>query len=253
HIGQYPELKSNVKKILSTPRHSSASREELKDVMGQLDFYQNQIEETLLSMVLPYLISDDQRIQVPKGGNTEESGWESVQFFMSGVASIVNCEFTRGYVPFRNFRHVVNPELGAQMTKLGNKDMSDPNPGRAYGRKDVVGADDRALVFATTYTDGLLDFHVHWAEVSQAEDALPIYNMFLVKSRSIMDLAQLRNARVTLHNILDWGSEKRLDDMEAPMRLHRRILEIRVIENSRSQETEEAASLVLPNTAYLTS
>ena len=177
------------------------------------------------------------------GGDTEESVWEPVQFFKSGVASIVNCKFTRGYVPFRNGRHVVNPELGAQMTKLGDKGMCNPNPDRAYGirsnkhdfptfkcprlcadawnsyqvctwsscsrkarqkegsigetrnqacrggaalvhchrllldllgRKDVVGADDRVLVFTTTYTDGLLDFHVHWAEVSQAGDALPI-------------------------------------------------------------------------------
>ena len=74
------------------------------------------------------------------------------------------------------------------------------------GWEDVVGADDRALVFTTTYTDGLPDFHVHWAEVTQADDALPIYNMSLVKSRSIMDLAQFRNARVTLHDLLDWAA-----------------------------------------------
>lgn len=59
-------------------------------------------------------------------------------------------------------------------------------------RKNVVGADDRTFVFSTANTDGLVDFHVRWAEVPQAEIALPIYLMSLVKSTSIMDLAPFR-------------------------------------------------------------
>lgn len=278
-LAQFPRLQSAVGKIISRDRKSAASPEEFQKFKGKLEFYQNQNEDTLLAMVLPAIVRDDRTIQVPKEGLSDEAVWESVDFFESGVVTIVNREFQRGYVPFRNGVHHVDTELVAKMAKLKDEGMTNPKPDRAYGTRrdkfemptqfqmpkevrdyleilqdlhlpflivegkaeggssaearnqacrggaalvhchrllrallgmeEKVGADLETYVFSATYSDGLLDIWVHWAEVRGEKDALPIYHMSLVASKAIREEDQFRQARMILHNVLDWGSNQR--------------------------------------------
>ncbi|KAL8992871.1 MAG: hypothetical protein Q9188_007477 [Gyalolechia gomerana] len=278
-LARFPRLQSAVGKIISRDRKSAASQKEFQKFKGKLEFYQNQNEDSLLAMVLPAIIRDDRTIQVPKEGLSDEAIWESVDFFESGVVTIVNREFQRGYVPFRNGVHHIDTELVAKMAKLKDQGMTNPKPDRAYGTRrdkfkvptqfqmpkevrdyleilqdlhlpflivegkaeggssaearnqacrggavlvhshrllrallgmeDKVGADLETYVFSATYSDGLLDIWVHWAEVREEEFALPIYHMSLVASKAIREEDQFRQARMILYNVLDWGSNQR--------------------------------------------
>ncbi|KAL8824734.1 MAG: hypothetical protein Q9170_008059 [Blastenia crenularia] len=268
HLKRFPKLKSAVEKIISRSRKSEASKEEFEKFKGKLEVYENQNEDTLLAM----------------GGLTDEALYESVGFFESGIIIIVNREYQRGYVPFRDGIHQIDPELVAKMTKLKDQGMTNPKPDRTFGihrdkckfpegfqmpqevrdlleimqdlnlpfliiegksqagssgearnqacrggaapvhchrllkellgYQDEIGADGATFVFSATYVDGLLDVWVHWAEVRKGENALPLYHMSLVASKSLKDEAQLRQARIVLHNILDWGCKQRLDELK---------------------------------------
>ncbi|KAL8710379.1 MAG: hypothetical protein Q9220_004980 [cf. Caloplaca sp. 1 TL-2023] len=133
-LARFPKLRDEAVKILSRKRESSATREDFQQFMTEFQFYENQNEDTLLEMLVPYVIRQDRKILVPKHGS-EEAAFESVKFFNSGIATIVNREFTRGWVPFRQGRDQVDKELVAQMKKLGDKGMSNPKPDRAYGMR----------------------------------------------------------------------------------------------------------------------
>ncbi|KAL8944304.1 MAG: hypothetical protein Q9211_000644 [Gyalolechia sp. 1 TL-2023] len=278
-LTRFPRLRSAVDKIISRDRKSAASHKEFQNFKGKLQYYQNQNEDTLLAMALPAIIKDDRTIQVPSGLLSDEAVWESVGYFDSGIIVIVNREYQRGYVRFRNGAHHIDAELVAKMAKLKDQGVTNPKPDRVYGiRRDMfkfpaefqmpeeirdyleilqdlhlpfliiegkaeggssaearnqacrggaalvhcyrllrallgfedkVGADLQTFVFSATYTDGLLDIWVHWAEVREQEDALPIYHMSLVSTKAIRDGDHFRQARMILHNILDWGSGER--------------------------------------------
>ncbi|KAL8942016.1 MAG: hypothetical protein Q9216_001906 [Gyalolechia sp. 2 TL-2023] len=281
-LDKFPNFKKAITKIISRDRRSTVTEEHFQKFKGKLTRYQDQNEDTLLAMVLPAIIGEDRTICVNEN-LPEEELWETVEFFDSGIITIVNREFEKGYVPYRNGAHVIDHELVAKMTKLKDEAMTNPKPDRAYGTvrdkfnmpknfqmpheirdyleilqdlhlpflivegksqggmagearnqanrggaslvnghrlcratlgfEDPVGADHETFVFSATYNDGLLEIWVHWAQVCAGENATPIYHMSLVASKSLREATTFRQARMILHNIMDWGCGKRFDGL----------------------------------------
>ncbi|KAL9007709.1 MAG: hypothetical protein Q9173_007082, partial [Seirophora scorigena] len=134
-LNRFPRFKTAVHKIISGGRNSAVSQEEFENFMNQFEVYKNQNQNTLFAIVLPAIIKQERTVQVPSKEYPGETVGESVRLFDSGIVTIVNREFERGYVPFRVGIHVVDYKLVATMKKLQDQGMQNPEPARAYGMR----------------------------------------------------------------------------------------------------------------------
>ncbi|KAI4282849.1 MAG: hypothetical protein L6R35_005294 [Caloplaca aegaea] len=279
----FPGFKAAVHKIISRDRDSEVSLKEFENFQYELEVYKDQNEDTLLAMLLPAIIKQDRIVRVPREEYPKEVILESVRFFESGIVTIVNREYQRGYVPHRQGLSVVDKELVAAMKKLPHEGMQNPKPDRAYGLRrdkyqfpptfqmpheirdyleilkdlhlpfliiegkaeggssqeacnqacrggaalihnhrllrkflgftDKLGPDRQTVVFSATYASGLLEVWVHWAEVRS--DLPPLYHMSLVASKSLREADTFGQARMILHNILDWGCGERFNGLNS--------------------------------------
>ncbi|KAL8955515.1 MAG: hypothetical protein Q9193_006667 [Seirophora villosa] len=89
----------------------------------------------------------------------------------------------------------------------------------SLGLKGKVGPDEHTIVFTATHAAGLLDVYVSWAEVQKSSP--PLYHMSLVASKSLKEASTFRQARIILHNILNWGCCERFNDLNP---LYRKII-----------------------------
>ncbi|KAL8644334.1 MAG: hypothetical protein Q9210_007305, partial [Variospora velana] len=301
-LNSFPSFKAAVHQIISRDRNSAVSQKEFEDFKNELEVYQNQNEDTLLAMLLPAIIKQDRTVQVPSKKYPEEAVWGSVRFFNSGIVTIVNREYQKGYVPHRQGVRFVDTDLVASMKKLKDQGMQNPKPDRAYGMrrdkyqfpptfqmpqeirdyleilpdlhlpfmiiegkaeggssqeacnqacrggaalindhrllreflgfKENIGPDDQTIVFSATYAGGLLEVWVHWAEVRTGLP--PLYHMSLVASKSLREAATFRQARMILHNILDWGCGGRFNGLDS--------LYQKIIAYAKGQRKQEESS-----------
>ncbi|KAL8955133.1 MAG: hypothetical protein Q9193_006893, partial [Seirophora villosa] len=136
-LRRFPELIAEVDRIISAKRKSNATRKEFEDFQATFQLYRNQNEATVLAAVLPCIIKDDRTVLIPSKDHSQEAVWESVKFFNEGIMIILDREFKKGYVPYRNGIEEVDVQLVAQMTKLKDRGMANPKPDRTFGiRRD---------------------------------------------------------------------------------------------------------------------
>lgn len=136
-LKRFPELLAEVERIISAKRKSNASQKEFEDFKAIFQLYRNQNEATVLAAVLPCIIKDDRTVLIPSEDHSQEAVWESVRFFNEGVMIILDREFKKGYVPFRNGIDEIDVQLVAGMTKLKDRGMTNPKPDRTFGiRRD---------------------------------------------------------------------------------------------------------------------
>ncbi|KAL8974837.1 MAG: hypothetical protein Q9197_000916, partial [Variospora fuerteventurae] len=146
---QYPQLAAAVDEIISRKRHSEVDSKEFEDFQLTLETYKGQNEDTVLTALLPYIIKPDRTVQVsparPAAGGSpgqqstmqnqsvplnQEEVWEVQSFLRSGLVTIVNREFARTFLAFRDDGKVLDKEVVKALQKEAG--MTNPKPDRAY-------------------------------------------------------------------------------------------------------------------------
>ncbi|KAL8651195.1 MAG: hypothetical protein Q9210_003396 [Variospora velana] len=146
---KYPQLAATVDKIISRKRHSEVDSKEFEDFQLTLETYKGQNEDTVLTALLPYIIKPDRTVQVsparPAAGGSpgqqstmqnqpvplnQEEVWEVQSFLRSGLVTIVNREFARTFLAFREDGKVLDKEVVKALQKEAG--MTNPKPDRIY-------------------------------------------------------------------------------------------------------------------------
>ncbi|KAI4111335.1 MAG: hypothetical protein LQ345_006812 [Seirophora villosa] len=107
----------------------------------------------------------------------------------------------------------------------------------SLGLKDKVGPDEHTIVFTATHAVGILDVYVSWAEVRKGFP--PLYHMSLVASKSLKEADTFRQARIVLHNILNWGCCERFDGLDP---LYKKIIAYSKTQQRQEESSESSAT-----------
>lgn len=102
------------------------------------------------------------------------------------------------------------------------------------GEPDVEGLDMRTFIFSATMSPDIMEIWVHWAEVIPTGVR---FHMNQVASRALAEEEQVVQLRKILHNILDWGVNKRRPQLQL---LHQIISSFQKAQTRREIEETKA-------------
>ena len=102
------------------------------------------------------------------------------------------------------------------------------------GEPDVEGLDMRIFILSATMSPDIMEIWVHWAEVIPTGVR---FHMNQVASRALAEEEQVVQLRKILHNILDWGVNKRRPQ---PQLLHQNISSFQKAQTRREIEETKA-------------
>lgn len=145
---KYPDFAASVDKIINRKRQSEVSPQEFEKFQFNLEIYKGQNEDTVLLALLPFIIKPNRTVQVaparPPTGEvqghsiiqdqtvplSEEEKWEVKDFVRDGLVTIVNREFSRTFLSFRDDGSTLDKEVLKALQKEDG--MTNPKPDRVY-------------------------------------------------------------------------------------------------------------------------
>ncbi|KAL8752071.1 MAG: hypothetical protein Q9184_005859 [Pyrenodesmia sp. 2 TL-2023] len=142
---RYPQFAASVGRIINQKRQSKVDIKEFENFQFALEAYKTQNEDTVLAALLPFIIKPDRTVQVSPAGPavqghsyiqdqtaplTKDEVWEVSSFLRDGLVTIVNREFARTFLAFRDDGSVLDKDVVKALQKEDG--MTNPKPDRTY-------------------------------------------------------------------------------------------------------------------------
>lgn len=137
---KYPSFKKQIVEILDQQRLSGVGPMEFEEFQEVLQLYQGDIEDTFLNKILPLIIKESRTVptvqtetssQHQLAAAVDENQHAVVKWYRSGLKEIVNREFARTFLSFRDNGSELDKEVIIAMEKEDG--VTNPKPDRTFG------------------------------------------------------------------------------------------------------------------------
>ena len=108
------------------------------------------------------------------------------------------------------------------------------------GEPDVIGVDERTVIFSAAMNQTVVEIWLHWADViapEGIEETVVNYHSNKLVTRALGEDDQLFDTRRLLHNVLNWGCNTR---KAALLKLHERLYAHQQQETQKQLQEEKA-------------